>query len=213
MEILLFQNVDRFHWQSGFCIIIFTERCFCTDYSKFTNVPKKVSDIDLFRYECKLVIFFSPLNCYVRNTVFSFTVAQNVNLNGNLVFKIYFSGYTEDLFTKEIMFRLLFLHGNLDWKNIVLKRSKRNSMKLFCNSQLFVTSHSLYSTHKKPYPSLSLSPLSLLHLYPSHKKLTLYLVSPGIFGMVSNNIIYLIKHKLRKVPHSTSLLYLSSQLQ
>ena len=37
---------------SGFCIIrVITERCFRTGYRKFANVPKSVSDIDLFSYD------------------------------------------------------------------------------------------------------------------------------------------------------------------
>ena len=53
---------------TGFCIIrVLTERCFLRDYSKFVNVPKSVSGIDLFRYECKLVIFFFRLKCHVWN--------------------------------------------------------------------------------------------------------------------------------------------------
>ena len=53
---------------SSFCLIrVLTKNCFWTESSKFANVPKSVSGIDLFRYECKLVIFFSPLKCHVRN--------------------------------------------------------------------------------------------------------------------------------------------------
>ena len=49
---------------TGFCIIrVLTERCFSTKYTKFVNVPKSVSGTDLFRYECKLVIFFFLLKC------------------------------------------------------------------------------------------------------------------------------------------------------
>ena len=85
---------------TGFCIIrVLTERCFLTDYSNFFNVPKSVSGIDLFRYECKLVIFFSPLKCHV------------------------FSGYIEDLFSKKLFLRLPFFHRSLNWKSIILNSS------------------------------------------------------------------------------------------
>ena len=53
---------------TGFCIKrVLTERFFWTEYSKFGNVPKSVSDIDLFKYECKLTIFFFLLKCCIRN--------------------------------------------------------------------------------------------------------------------------------------------------
>ena len=79
---------------TGFCIIrVLTERFFWTEYSKFANVPKSVSGIDLLRYECKLAILFSfEVSClerHVRNTPFSFTVAQKFILNDSLVFKLF----------------------------------------------------------------------------------------------------------------------------
>ena len=53
---------------TGFSMIrVLTERFLWAEYSKFGNVPKSVSGIDLFRYECKLVIFFFLLKCHVRN--------------------------------------------------------------------------------------------------------------------------------------------------
>ena len=53
---------------TSFCLIrVVTERFFWRESSKFVNVTKSVSDIDLFIYECKLVIFFSPLKCHVQN--------------------------------------------------------------------------------------------------------------------------------------------------
>ena len=73
----LFCIVDHL---TGFCIIrVLTERFFLTKYSKFFNIPKSVSGIDLFRYEFKLVIFFPfevlcPVR-HVRNTPFSFPAA------------------------------------------------------------------------------------------------------------------------------------------
>ena len=107
---------------SSFCLItVLTKNCFWTKSSKFVNVLKSVLGIDLFRYECKLVIFFSPLKCYVRNVPFSFAVAQKFILNDSLVLKflVFFSGYTEDLFAKKLCLRLPFLHRNLSWKSTV----------------------------------------------------------------------------------------------
>ena len=75
---------------TGFCIVrVLTERFFWADYSKFGNVPKSVSGIDHFRYECKLMIFFFILKCHIQNTPFSFTVAQKFILNDSLVFKLF----------------------------------------------------------------------------------------------------------------------------
>ena len=75
---------------TGFCtILVLDKRCFWTEYGNFVTVPKSVSGIDLFRYECKLKIFFFLLKCHVRNTAFSFTVVENVSLNDSLGLKLF----------------------------------------------------------------------------------------------------------------------------
>ena len=94
---------------SSFCLIrVLTKNCFWTKSSKFVNVLKSVSGIDLFRYECKLVILFSPfevsrLEQHIRNTPFSFAVVQKFILNDSSVLNVFvlFSGYIEDLSTKK----------------------------------------------------------------------------------------------------------------
>ena len=75
-EIPLTKNVDGLETSqlfcirnhlTGFCITrILSEKFFWTEYSKFANVPKSVSGIDLFRCECKIVIFYLLLKCHVR---------------------------------------------------------------------------------------------------------------------------------------------------
>ena len=81
------------HLTSFFLIRVLPKNCFWTEPSKCVDVPKSVSGIDLFRYECKLALFFSPLkSCpkrHVQNTPFSFAVAPKLILNDSSVLKFF----------------------------------------------------------------------------------------------------------------------------
>ena len=111
------KSSQSFHW-------FVTNRCFWTNYSKFLNVSS-VSSIDLFRYECQLVICFASLKCHAHNVTIG-TIPYHLLSPKHLLWMIAsFSNFCFFwihwiLIHKEIMFKNSFFHRNLNWKRIVL---------------------------------------------------------------------------------------------